>query len=241
MWNEIVGEGWAQRLAPVLQSEGMKNLMNFVVSEYNSSMVYPKQENVFRAFRLCPPDKLKVVILGQDPYHDGKATGLAFSNHDGVLSMSPSLESIWMEVERHYGGLIMDFDPTLEEWAEQGVLLLNTALTVKKYSPTSHSSKWHPFTKEVLKLINEQFNGLHFCFWGSHAKEFAGLISDTTHYKYYASHPVAHVYRQDGSTWKCDHFEQINKCLIEQNGEDETIKWQNYNLEQVSYSRSLHT
>jgi uracil-DNA glycosylase len=230
MWNSIVGEGWAQRLSPVLNSEGMNNLMNFVVSEYQSSLIYPKQENVFRAFRLCPPEKLKVIILGQDPYHDGSATGLAFANRHDVAQFSPSLHSIWREVERQYGGMILDFDPTLEEWAHQGVLLLNTALTVKKYSPTSHSEKWHPFTKEVLKLINEQFNGLHFCFWGSHAKSFSNLISDNRHFKYYAAHPAAHVYRKDNSSWSCNHFEEINKKLTEQNGEDEIIEWQNYNL-----------
>lgn len=241
MWDKIVGERWAQRLSPVLNSPGMKNLMNFVVSEYQSSLIYPKQENVFRAFRLCPPEKIKVVILGQDPYHDGSATGLAFANRHDVINLSPSLHSIWREVERQYGGMILDFDPTLEDWAKQGVLLLNTALTVKKYNPTSHSEKWHPFTREVLKIINKDFVGLHFCFWGSHAKSFEDVIDSKIHFKYYAAHPVAHVYKKDGSHWQCNHFEEINKRITETNGEDEIIKWQDNSVRPLPDSCSVYS
>lgn len=222
-WDKIVGE-WDKMLGPVLTSKGMQNLMDFVVSESALSLVYPKQQDIFRAFRLCPPSRLKVIILGQDPYHDGSATGLAFANSRTTIRMSPSLKSIWEQCEKATETISIDFDLTLEEWAHQGVLLLNTALTVKKHDPTSHSKHWHPFTEAVLKTINESFTGLHICLWGSHARKFGEVFSDKRHYKYFAAHPIAHVY-SGGTEWQCDHFTKINENIIKQNGEDEIITW----------------
>lgn len=224
-WNDIVGEGWANLLQNVLNGEYTLKLMDHLVRDYQLSLIYPSQKNVFRAFRICPLEKTKVIILGQDPYHDGSATGLAFANHDNTITMSPSLAAIRKATEDVTETIILDFDVTLEEWAEQGVLLLNTALTVKKHTPTSHSKLWHPWTKMVISEISAGTSGLHWCFWGNHAKGFADLVSDQIHYKYFAKHPVAHVYSGGGS-WECDHFSQINQRILEQTGQpNETISW----------------
>lgn len=223
-WEAIIGKDWAQRLSKILLSEGMEKLMEFVSHEYNTFVVYPDMQDVFKAFRLCPPGNLKVVILGQDPYHDGSATGLAFANSENTVKMSPSLEQIWKECEKATETISIDFDVTLESWAKQGVLLLNTALTVKKSSPTSHSPFWHPFTRAVLKHINDNFNGLHICLWGSHARSFGETFNKDIHHIYHAAHPVAHVY-SGGTGWKCNHFQKINDNLKLQNGENEIISW----------------
>ena len=226
-WDRIVGEEWAIRLQEILHSNGMQKLMEFVVEENRLSLIYPKQEDIFKAFRLCPFDKMKVIILGQDPYHDGSATGLAFANSEYVLNYSPSLQSIWQQCEKATETISIDFDCTLESWARQGVLLLNTALTVKKYDPTSHSSRWHPFTKQVLKKINEDCTGLHVCLWGTHAKEIGSVMDGKKHFIYTANHPIAHVYNKANplAKWECNHFREINNNIILQNGEHEIIAW----------------
>ena len=152
--ENIFGEGWYGLLGDLLTSEDFKNIGNTL--NKSKKKYYPERENIFNAFKLCPLYKLKVVILGQDPYHDGSATGLAFSNRSDSTTLSPSLRNIFKEVENNTSnGLKLDQDPNLERWAKQGVLLLNTALTVEKGNPGSHAKLWDSFTKEVLKKIFE--------------------------------------------------------------------------------------
>src|SRR5690606_29603747 len=106
---------------------------------------------------------------------------------------------------------------------EQGILLLNTALTVKKYNPTSHTQLWSKFTDFLLEVINEDTVGIHFCFWGNHAKSYHSKIDDNRHYKYFDVHPA--YCSRNNTDWKCTHFNDINKQILENNGEDEIITW----------------
>lgn len=225
-WAKNVGS-WAYRedFLEFLESPYMSRVLKMIMR--SSETVYPSKKNVFKAFTLCPPTNLKVVILGQDPYHDGSATGLAFANDNETLKISPSLRRILACVEREYNTLEIDKDVSLQTWANQGVLLLNTALTVEKGKAGSHTKMWKIFTKFVIKYIAENFPGTIFMLWGAHAQSFQKIddvdIADTCHVLT-CEHPVASQYR--GITeWNCDNFKEANKILKEQNGKEYCIEW----------------
>ena len=213
-WAKVIGEGW-YNLAPGLwDSKYMANVMEFTIGKYKSATIFPEQRNLFRAFRLTPLEDVKVVILGQDPYYteiqgEPVATGLAFANNDKSISISPSLEKIWRAVERTEG-LDIDFDITLEKWAKQGVLLLNTALTVEKFSPTSHLYVWRKMVQTVIMMISLKKNDIHFCLWGNKAREFEQFIAEGNHIHTFV-HP-AYAARQN-TDWNCEHFKEINNHL----------------------------
>lgn len=209
-WLKHIDKSWYERDKEFWNSDYMKKLIGYLGDRYKKATVYPEKDNIFRAFRLTPFDKVRVVILGQDPYPDGSATGLAFANSSDTLDISPSLKKIYESVERDmYEGLLIDFDYTLEEWAEQGVLLLNTALTVEKFNIGAHSKYWETFTQHILSML---LPGTHVCLWGNHAKMYEKFLKDC--YVYKCTHPAsAHYNKID---WKCDNFREINKNIYEQ-------------------------
>lgn len=179
---------WYPILEPLLTSISFHKLGGVVAEQYtkNKGNIFPAYSDIFRAFKVTPFEKLKVVMLGQDPYHDevnGKprATGLAFANHSDTPKekISPSLSAIFDEIEAEYEALIVDPDYSLQSWARQGVLLLNTALTVKRGQPGSHSRIWDPFTREVIKAIaaNKEVVWL---LLGRHAQNYIPLIEQYT-------------------------------------------------------------
>ena len=161
-----------------------------------SKIIYPDVNNVFRAFKLTPYDKVRVVILGQDPYHYeangiAVADGLAFSSGSDSYQ-PPSLKNILSEVENNcYDGFSIELSDvtSLDKWAEQGVFLINTALTVEKYSPGSHSLLWKEFTTNVIKRLNEREEMIFFLLWGNHAKRYDKLINREKHVVLEAGHP----------------------------------------------------
>lgn len=179
---------WYEVLKEEFEKAYFINLANFLKKEYKTKTIYPKGNNIFNAFNLCPFHKLKVVILGQDPYHGpNQAHGLAFSVPDGIAT-PPSLKNIFLELESDLN--IKRRKTNLSDWAEQGMLLLNTILTVEANKPTSHANiGWEIFTDSVIKIISEKKNQIIFVLWGSHAQKKEILIDTSRHFVIKSAHP----------------------------------------------------
>lgn len=184
-----VSPSWQVYLSQEFNKKYFKELEHFVDQERCDYNIFPNEENVFRAFDLCPFDKLKVVIIGQDPYHGlGQANGLCFSVNDGV-KLPPSLKNIYKELKSD-----LDLDLThsgnLDFWAEQGVLLLNATLTVREKVPGSHQKKgWEQFTDSIIKKINETKKNVVFLLWGAYAQKKCENIDEEVHLIIKSSHP----------------------------------------------------
>ena len=172
----MIGNKWDELLKEEYQKDYFHELMNFVKEEYKTKTVYPKQTEVFNAFRYTDFDNVKVVILGQDPYHGpNQAEGLSFSVSNEVLK-PPSLQNIFKELE---SDLQIPFPKhnSLKPWAKEGVLLLNAVLTVEEHNPTSHKNHgWETFTDDVIKIINEKQTSVVFILWGSYARAKKNII-----------------------------------------------------------------
>jgi len=165
-------------------------LAEFVKEEYKNSTVYPPPQFIFNAFELTPFDKVKVVILGQDPYHGvNQANGLAFAVNRG-MALPPSLINIYREVESDMGQKSVNTDGNLETWAKQGVLMLNATLTVRAHIAASHQNKgWEKFTDAVIKILSEQKEKLVFILWGSYAQKKGRVIDESKHLVIRSVHP----------------------------------------------------
>lgn len=185
----MIGNKWDKLLEEEYQKEYFLTLTNFVKEEYKSKTVYPKQTNIFNAFRYTDFDNVKVVILGQDPYHGpNQAEGLSFSVSNEVLK-PPSLKNIFKELESDLG-IPFPKKNSLKPWAKEGVLLLNAVLTVEEHTPTSHKGKgWEVFTDEVIKIINMKRTPVVFILWGNYAREKKKLITNPIHYVIESAHP----------------------------------------------------
>jgi uracil-DNA glycosylase len=221
-WVNQLGKEWALRLKPVLKSEYMKKLMDYLTVEYSLQKIKPYDKNeIFQAFRLTPYSKLKIVIIGQEPYHIGGANGLAYGENFATFRNS-ALCKIVDNIERIYypDEVIVDFDNSLEQWAKQGVLLLNTALTTRLNEPGSHRKPWRRFVETVLNEINDYNPGTIFMLWGDAAQKLIPYLSDK-HYVLKYEHPIKAV--QEYKDWNCPNFEEADKICIDLYGE--TIKW----------------
>lgn len=181
---------WKKALSTEFDQPYFKELTDFVRSEYTTSTVYPPPRFIFRAFELTPFDKVKVVILGQDPYHGaGQANGLCFAVNQGVR-LPPSVKNIYKEIESDLGHPSRYPNGDLEEWARQGVLLLNATLTVSEKSPGSHQKKgWEQFTDAVVKTLSDQKENLIFILWGAYAQKKGEVIDSTRHLVINSPHP----------------------------------------------------
>ena len=220
------GKGWYDLLEDILVSNYFKEIGRTLIS--SKKKYYPDKKDIFRAFELCPLEKLKVVILGQDPYHDGSATGLAFSNRSDSKSISPSLRNILKEVEDNaYDGFKLEQDLNLERWAKQGVLLLNTALTVEKSNPGSHAKLWDEFTKNVIKRISDEIPAIVYMLWGKHAKGYLEYISRETNFILASPHPSP--FSAGRGFFGNKHFSKCNEVLVQvgiaEGEEDYEIEW----------------
>lgn len=218
----------------------MRYLQKYTRKRRQETTVYPNSEDVFRALRLCGPRELKVVILGQNPYHDGSADGLAFSNGGDYQNVSPSLQNIFKEIDEDLGFQTVQHDPDLSRWAEQGVLLLNTSLTVEEGESESHlriptpngkKKLWQRFTKKVIRLCSTREKPTVFMLWGNHAKSFVKDEPVTIdplkegNRVLQAYHPIAENYQNYDKTafFDCQHFSKSNEFLSENN--IGTIDW----------------
>ena len=212
-WCKIVGEGWYNAFPGLWESPYMSNVISHVMGLYKSTTLYPESKDLFKPFKLCPYDKGKVVILGDYPYMDGSANGLAFANSKESLTLSKPLLAIQESVENDvYDGLNLGFDTTLESWAEQGVLLLNECPTAEKFNPEkSHHHIWKKFTEGIILGINLYKNKVHFIFWGQQSQQYTQFISqedDKGNYIHCSSYPEG-----VNKVWRCDNFKEVNNKL----------------------------
>lgn len=220
--NVKIEESWKQHLDSEFEKPYFAELTNFVRQEYNSTTCYPPGRLIFNAFNLCPFDKVKVVIIGQDPYHGpGQAHGLSFSVCDGV-TFPPSLQNIFKEIEQDLGTPI-PMTGNLTRWAEQGVLLLNATLTVRAHQPASHQGHgWEQFTDAAIKALNAHRDNLVFILWGGYARSKASLIDASRHLVLQSVHPSP-MSANRGGWFGNHHFSRANAYLVEHG--QEPIKW----------------
>lgn len=187
--NVKIEPTWKKVLTPEFEKPYFKTLTDFVRDEYSKGVCYPPAAQIFNAFDLCPFDKVKVVIIGQDPYHEpGQAQGLCFSVNDGI-TIPPSLVNIYKEIKDDLG-IIPPASGNLQRWAEQGVLLLNATLTVRIHQAGSHQRRgWETFTDAVIKTLAEQREHVVFILWGSYAQGKAQMIDPSKHLILKSVHP----------------------------------------------------
>lgn len=211
--NVKIAESWKARLVDEFEKPYFTTLVEFVKSEYTSNTVYPPGKLIFNAFDKCPFEDTKVVILGQDPYHGvNQANGLSFSVNDGVAS-PPSLQNIFKEI-RDDLGIPVPKSGNLERWANQGVLLLNSTLTVRASEAGSHQKKgWETFTDAVIKCISEQKQDVVFLLWGKYAQDKGAVIDGSKHLILKAKHPSP-MAANYGGWFGTKHFSQTNDYLI---------------------------
>lgn len=187
--NVKIETSWKELLKDEFEKDYFKQLTDFVKTEYSSGTVYPPGSQIFRAFDFCPVDDVKVVIIGQDPYHGpGQANGLCFSVAEGV-PFPPSLLNIFKELQSDLGKEIPPHG-SLERWAKQGVLLLNATLTVRARQAGSHQKKgWEQFTDAAIQKLAEAKAGLVFMLWGAYAQNKGAIIDKERHYVIQSPHP----------------------------------------------------
>lgn len=212
---------WENILKDEYNKEYFLNLKNFLEQEYGKYTVFPKKSDIFKSLKLTEYEDTRVVILGQDPYHDdNQANGLAFSVNDGI-KLPPSLVNIYKEIESEYQCKV-NRRGNLEYLARQGVLLLNTVLTVRAHNANSHKDMgWEIFTDKIIEKLNEREDPVIFVLWGNNAIKKEKLINKGRHYVLTAAHPSPlSAYR---GFFGCNHFKKINEILRYLNKEE--IKW----------------
>lgn len=206
-------DSWDSLFKRLFATPAMRNLSAYVQSERQKYKVFPPAPLVFNAFRQTALPDVKVVILGQDPYHnDGQAHGLSFSVPDGIVP-PPSLKNMFKELSDDIDGFVVPVHGDLTKWARQGVLLLNATLTVRAHQAGSHQRiGWEQFTDEVISTISRECTHVVFLLWGSYASRKAALIDTRKHLVLTAAHPSPlSVYR---GFWGCKHFSKANEYLL---------------------------
>ena len=207
-----IGNDWDALLKEYFESESYKDLRSFLKEEYKTRRVYPDMYDIFNALKLTPYDKVKVVILGQDPYHgEGQAHGLAFSVKPGVPA-PPSLVNIFKELNAELN-LSIPSHGCLEKWAKEGVLLLNTLLTVRAGAPNSHKGKgWENLTDGIIKKLSDREKPMVFMLWGANARAKEPLINNTRHLILKAAHPSP--LSASSGFFGCGHFKAADEFLV---------------------------
>lgn len=223
---QLIGK-WAEIFKQEYDKPYMQTLKQFIRTERetNRKTIYPPSEHVFAAYELTPFERTRIVILGQDPYHNGHAHGLAFSSCQ--LTIPPSLQIMFNEIQRSmpedYSGKNFR-NGNLINWANQGVLLINPVLTVERGKPSSHEGKgWEYFTNAILQALSSHPRRLIFMFWGKKAQMFAKVANLNKHLLLMAPHPAAEAYKPGVGFIGCGHFKSANLELIKQ--EDTPINW----------------
>ncbi|NTU46887.1 uracil-DNA glycosylase [Candidatus Roizmanbacteria bacterium] len=215
-----IDPSWKAVLEPEFQKPYWESLTSFVRSEYVATSVYPPAKQIFRAFDLCPIDKIKVVIIGQDPYHGtGQANGLSFAVNEKV-SLPPSLKNIYKEIQSDLGITPLS-SGDLTRWAQQGVLLLNSVLTVRAGVPTSHKGKgWEEFTDAVIKTLSQNRKHIVYLLWGKYAQTKGEIIDPEQNLILKSGHPSPY---SANLFFGHHHFSRCNEYLVK-NGL-EPIDW----------------
>jgi len=223
----IITKNWYEKLQEVFNSDKYKLLEKWLNQEYSSKTIYPKPENVFNAINLVKFEDVKIVIIGQDPYHNpNQAHGLSFSVEKDV-QIPPSLQNIYKELQSDLNCFIPN-NGNLTKWAKQGVLMLNSVLTVEKNKPNSHKGKgWELVTSKIVSLLNEREKPVIFMLWGSNAKQIGKDINRSKHFVLTAVHPSPMSANQ-GGWFGCKHFSKANEILSTLN--IDPIDWQIENI-----------
>lgn len=218
--NYNLSNDWSEILKDRFTIEYKRELFSWLENEYNTKTVFPPKEKIFNALNFVSPKDIKVVIIGQDPYHvKGQADGLAFSCHNNTPQ--PSLRNIFKEIHDDLG-INMSTSTDLTPWAKQGVVLLNTSLSVVEHLPASHSNKlWHKFTTEIVKVINELDQPIVFMLWGNHAKSFLPILNNPNHLVLSSAHPSP--FSAYNGFFGNKHFSKTNDFLTKHN--IEAINW----------------
>ena len=211
----MIGNDWDSALKKEFESDYFKKIEEFTNEEYATRTVYPPKDEIFNAFKFTPLKNVKVVILGQDPYHEeGQAHGLAFSTPEG-RPIPRSLKNIFKEIQNEYSYPIPE-SGCLESWANQGVFLLNTVLTVRKGEANSHSDcGWQIFTDNVIKILNKQEQPIVFLLWGKQAEKKKEFLDNPNHLVLVTSHPSPFSARR--GFFESNHFKLANEFLSENN------------------------
>lgn len=214
---------WQTILSTEIEKHYFQDLLKSVEEEYQNHTCFPPEELIFAAFDNCSFENLKVVIVGQDPYHGiGEANGLCFSVNDGVR-IPPSLRNIFREINDDFDSVFMPTSGNLDHWAKQGILLLNASLTVRKDSPNSHKNlHWNVFTGAVIQKISEEKENIVFLLWGNFAQKKGAKIDRKKHFVLESGHPSPMSANQ-GKWFGNKHFSQTNNYLKEKG--NSSIKW----------------
>ena len=222
-----IANNWYQLLRPTFETEEYKKLSHFLDNEYNNKTIYPLPKNVFNAINLVKYNDVKVVIIGQDPYHEpNQAHGLCFSVEQGVV-FPPSLRNVFKELQDDLGCFVPN-NGNLTKWAKQGVLLLNSVLTVEKGKANSHKGKgWELVTRRIIQLLNEREKPVVFLLWGGSAREIGKEVTNPRHFKLTCAHPSPMSANQ-GGWWGNKHFSKTNKILMDLG--EKPIDWQIDNI-----------
>lgn len=217
-----IGNDWDYILKEEFEKDYYQNIRKFLVYEYQHYTVFPNMYDIFNALKYTPYKDVKVVILGQDPYHgDGQAHGLCFSVKKGITP-PPSLQNIFQELHDDLGCKIPNHGE-LTKWAKQGVLMLNTVLTVRKGQPNSHANKgWEQLTDAIIEKLNQREEPIVFLLWGRNAKNKIPLISNPNHLILSCSHPSP--FSANYGFFGCHHFSKTNEFLIQHHSSP--IDWQ---------------
>jgi uracil-DNA glycosylase len=215
--NLNLNPSWETILSDEIEKPYFVELMNTVDQEYQNSICFPPKELIFSAFNNCSFENIKVVIIGQDPYHgDGEANGLSFSVNDSVR-IPPSLRNIFRELTTDLDSIFMPSSGNLESWAKQGVLLLNASLSVRKDNPNSHKHlKWNLFTDAVIQKISDEKENVVFMLWGSFAQKKGSKINREKHFVLESGHPSPMSANQ-GKWFGNKHFSKANFYLEQNN------------------------
>ena len=210
----LIRKSWYEKLADEFEKPYYKKLESFLDNEYKTKTIYPKAENVFNSINQVPLEKIRVVIIGQDPYHEpNQAHGLSFSVENGVM-LPPSLKNIFKEIEAETG--VVNKSGNLIKWAKQGVLLLNTVLTVERGKANSHKGMgWENITTKIIQIINEQNTPIVFLLWGSQAQSFAKYLNNPNHLVLKCAHPSP--LSAFNGFFGCNHFVKANEFLTRHN------------------------
>lgn len=208
-----IEDSWKNYLKEEFDKAYFKDLADFIKNEYGFKKIFPESKNIFKSFELCPFDQIRVVILGQDPYHgDGQANGLAFSvNPD--FKLPPSLKNIFKEIKNDLGIEPLN-NGDLTRWAKQGVLLLNSTLTVESNKPGSHQKKgWEDFTDSIIKILSDSKDNIVFLLWGNYAREKGKIIDRKKHLVLESAHPSP--FSAYNGFFGNKHFSKTNNYLRE--------------------------
>lgn len=226
----MITNDWLDTVKGEFSKPYYKELYRFVLKEYNTHVVYPPSEDIFNAFHLTPLSKVKVLILGQDPYHNAhQAHGLSFSVLPDQTQIPPSLQNIYQELKDDLGCYIPD-NGYLKKWADQGVLMLNTVLTVRAHQANSHQGRgWEEFTDAVIRAVNEQDRPIVYLLWGRPAQSKIPMLTNPKHLILKAPHPSP--FSASRGFFGCRHFSRANAYLTE-NGLT-PIDWQIENIRET--------